>query len=316
MSMTTLVRAASLLAGSAIAVGSAAGAVIINTATVGNPGNAGETTVNGTYGGVAYTYAIGTTEVTNAQYAEFLNSVAFNDANSLYNSGMAGAFGGIIQSGPIGAHFYTTVPGRENNPVNFVSFWDAARFANWLHNGQPFGIQDPTTTDDGVYTLTPAGIANNTVTRNAGWQWAVTSADEWYKAAYHQPASQGGDADDYWLYPTSSNSAPSGAQANYLPSGIGNTVPVASYGANFYGCYDMGGNVYEMNDSIPAGPFRGPSWGGAYDNIAGWLTPLNPIIYLPTFERDQVGFRVVAVPATPSAGLLVLGGIASARRRR
>ena len=25
---------------------------------------------------------------------------------------------------------------------------------------------------------------------------------EWYKAAYYQPAAQGGDTDNYWLYPT------------------------------------------------------------------------------------------------------------------
>lgn len=316
MSKATLVRAIAVVAVPAYVAASAVGAVVINTAPVGNSGNAPESTVNGPYGGVAYNYAIGTTEVTNAQYADFLNNVASTDANGLYNIGMAGAFGGIVQSGPIGAHFYTAVPGRENNPVNFVSFWDAARFANWLHNGQPTGLQDPNTTEDGAYTLTPAGIAANTVTRNAGWQWALTSADEWYKAAYHQPASQGGDADDYWLYPTSSNTAPTGAQANYLPSGIGNTVPVASYAPNFYGCYDMGGNVYEMNDTIPAGPFRGPSWGGAYDNIAGWLTPGNAIIYLPASEREQVGFRVVAVPGPSSAGLLILAGLAGSRRRR
>ena len=28
-----------------------------------------------------------------------------------------------------------------NRPVNYVNFWDAARFANWLHNGQPVGPQ-------------------------------------------------------------------------------------------------------------------------------------------------------------------------------
>ena len=26
-----------------------------------------------------------------------------------------------------------------NKPVNYVSFWDAARFANWLTNGQGSG---------------------------------------------------------------------------------------------------------------------------------------------------------------------------------
>src|SRR6185436_20371683 len=132
-------------------------------------------------------YNIGSTEVTNAQYAAFLNAVAATDPNSLYNTDMAGSFGGITRSGSSGSYTYSSVSGRANNPVNFVSFWDATRFANWLHNGQPMGPQSASTTEDGAYTLTPQGIVNNTVTRNASWQWAVASADEWYKAAYYQP---------------------------------------------------------------------------------------------------------------------------------
>lgn len=81
----------------------------------------------------------------------------------------------------------------------------------------------------------------------------MTSEDEWYKAAYHQPASQGGDADDYWLYPTSGNTI-TNAQANYNFF-IGNTTPVGSYAANFNGAFDMGGNVFEWNEAIISGSF-------------------------------------------------------------
>jgi formylglycine-generating enzyme len=317
MSVKQLVSVAALAAVTGLGASIAAAQINIATVPIGNPGNAGETTINGTYGAVAYNYNIAATEVTNAQYTAFLNAVAFDDPNSLYNSNMAGSFGGITRTGPIGAFVYNTVSGRENNPVNFVSFWDAARFSNWLHNGQPMGFQDNSTTENGAYTLSPAGVAANTVTRNSNWQWAVASANEWYKAAYFQPATQGGDSDNYWLYPTSSNTPPTAGQANYLPSGIGNTVPVASYAANWAGVYDMGGNVYEWNETIAAGPFRGPTWGGAYDNIAGWLTPLNAYIYLPTFEREQVGFRVVSSVPTPAAAtLLALGSIGALRRKR
>jgi len=292
---------------------SSAMAVVIPTVPIGNPGNAADSTG---FGSVAYTYNIGSTEVTNAQYAEFLNNVAYDDTNSLYNANMAGSFGGITRSGFIGAFTYATVPGRANNPVNFVSFWDSTRFANWLHNGQPTGAQNNTTTEDGAYTLTPGGISANTVSRNAGWQWAITSEDEWYKAAYHQPASQGGDADDYWLYPTSSNSITT-AQANYDNFIGGNTTPVGSYAANFYGTFDMGGNLYEWNeDTIFAPPVRGPLVGGAFDNIAGWLTPANAYTPPPFTEREQVGFRVVAIPAPSAAALLALGVVLAGRRRR
>jgi hypothetical protein len=44
--------------------------------------------------------------------------------------------------------------------VNHVSWYDAVRFANWLHNGQPTGAQDNTTTEGGAYTL-PLTVARN-----------------------------------------------------------------------------------------------------------------------------------------------------------
>ena len=312
--MRTATSFASILFGLASA---ASAQISIPTVTIGNPGNAGEVTTNGTYGAVSYAYNIATTEVTNAQYTAFLNAVAATDTQALYNTNMSGSLGGIVRSGSSGSYTYATVPSRANHPVNFVSFWDAARFANWLHNGQPTGPQTSSTTEDGAYTLTPSGISANTVTRNSNWQWAVASANEWYKAAYFQPASQGGDSDNYWLYPTSSNTAPTGGQANYVPSGINDSTPVASYAPNWAGVYDMAGNVYEWNETIAAGPFRGPTWGGAYDNIAGWLTPLNGYVYFPTFEREQVGFRVVSIVPTPgAAALLAVGGMAASRRRR
>jgi MYXO-CTERM domain-containing protein len=260
---------------------------------------------------VAYTYNIGQTEVTNAQYAAFLNARAASDPFALYNTNMAGTFGGITRSGSDGSYSYSTVSGRENNPVNFVSFWDATRFANWLHNGQGNGD-----TETGAYTLTPGGIIANTITRNAGWQWAVTSENEWYKAAYHQPASAGGDSDNYWLYPTQSNTIAT-AQANYLSfsSGINNTTPVGSYAANFYGTFDMGGNVVEWNEAIIVGSFRGLR-GGSFNNDVNTLRADLRGNGRPAGEVGNVGFRVSQVPGPGSVALLAIGGLGALRRRR
>jgi len=293
-------------------------AVVIPTVPIGNVGNAADSTPNGPFGSVAYAYNIGSTEVTNAQYAEFLNAVAYDDTNSLYNANMAGSFGGITRSGFIGAFTYATVPGRANNPVNFVSFWDSTRFANWLHNGQPTGPQNNTTTEDGAYTLTPGGISANTITRNAGWQWAVTSENEWHKAAYHQPASQGGDADDYWLYPTSSNSITT-AQANYDNFIGGNTTPVGSYAANFYGTFDMGGNLSEWNEAIISGSNRGLR-GGSFETISILANELAAYYRGnsdQTFDNwNDFGFRVVQVPGPSAVALLAIGGAFGGMRRR
>ncbi len=79
--MKTTRRLTLLLA--AICCTSPVGAATIDTVPIGNPGNAGEVQPQGTFGAVGYNYRIGRTEVTNAQYVEFLNGVDPTGANAL-----------------------------------------------------------------------------------------------------------------------------------------------------------------------------------------------------------------------------------------
>jgi len=128
---------------------SAASAVNIETVPVGNPGNAGELSGEGAggsgpdriCGAVAYAYNIGKYEVTAGQYTAFLNAVAATDTYGLYNSSMWSSSDGckIERTGSSGSYSYSVAGDWANRPVNYVSFWDAARFVNWLHNGQGNG---------------------------------------------------------------------------------------------------------------------------------------------------------------------------------
>ena len=204
----TAAIAALMMAGGAVAQ-----AITIDTVTVGNIGNAADVSTG--YGAVGYSYDIGKYEVTNTQYATFLNSVAKTDNYSLYNAGMAGQYSGITQTGSSGNFNYTVKNGFENKAVNHVSFWDATRFTNWLNNGQ-----GSASTETGSYTLTSGGIAANSVTRNVGASWVVASENEWYKAAYYDPTKAGGAG--YWLHATQSDT-------------LGQNNPyAAANGANYY----------------------------------------------------------------------------------
>ena len=129
-------------------------------------------------GSVSYDYYIGTYEVTVAQYTEFLNATAASDPYGLWSENMGDGGGTgiatITRSGEDGSYTYTAADGTENEPVRFVSFYDACRFCNWMANGQGSGD-----TETGSYMLSDG----YTLTRTTNATWVVPSEDEWYKAA-------------------------------------------------------------------------------------------------------------------------------------
>src|SRR5258706_7343277 len=122
-----------LCAVASLSISASVSALTMSWTPVGNPGNAGDTGLCSGCGAVSYSYSIGTYEVTNAQYAEFLNAKAASDPLKL------SASSGIARSGSDGSYTYTVIPGRENQPVDSATFWDAARVANWMNNGQGDG---------------------------------------------------------------------------------------------------------------------------------------------------------------------------------
>src|SRR5688572_8617488 len=150
-----------------LSLAASASAVTIDWTPIGDPGNACDTQSQGCFGAVGSAYKIGTYEVTNAQYAEFLNAKAASDPLGLYNPDMGTSiYGGITQGGSSGSYSYSVIAGRSDMPVNFVSFYDALRFANWLNNGQGAGD-----TEMGAYTLlggTATPSNGTTVARNTG----------------------------------------------------------------------------------------------------------------------------------------------------
>lgn len=167
------------------------------------------------FGSVDYEYYIAKYEVTNSEYVEFLNSVASTDAYGLYDSGMSSGSGGITRSGTSGSYSYTVSPNMGNKPVVCVSWFDCARYCNWLHNGKPTGLQNNSTTEDGAYTLNGA-VSGNAVSRNTNASYWIPTENEWYKAAYYKG---GGTNAGYWKCATQSNTDPTCVSANSIGDG-------------------------------------------------------------------------------------------------
>jgi formylglycine-generating enzyme len=290
--------------------------VVVQFVRVGDAGNAADTNPAG-YGAVGYEYRIGTYEITIGQYTKFLNAVAKTDTYGLYSTSMGTDLNlaGISRSGSTGSYTYAVMNNggdSSNRPIAYVSWLDAARFANWMHNGQPIGSQNANTTEDGAYTFTGAPLASAPA-KNAGARFYIPTENEWYKAAYYKGGSTNAG---YWDYATKSNSAPgntigSGAnQANYwvgdfAVTQLNNRSASQNYLTNVgaftgsqsaYGTFDQHGNVWEWNDLIgTAGSSRGLRGGN-------WSDSTGPFYFSSSFSfsrppgvgDDYFGFRLAS----------------------
>ncbi len=240
----------------------------------------------------------------------------------------------IQRSGTPGSYMFSVAAGYANRPVNYVSFWDACRFSNWLHNGQPTGAQGTGTTETGAYTLGGYnGDDGRTIQRNAGAKWAVPSEDEWYKAAY---CKGGSTSAGYWNYPTSSDMGPgqdmadvSGNNANYYtapgtypidPPYYTTIVGEFQNSDSPYGTFDQGGNVWEWNDESIVADYVGRGMrGGSFSSLGSFVYNLhaaNRGYSYPMYEYYHIGFRVVYVPEPATLGLMAIGVLMASRRKR
>ena len=301
-------------------------AVTIDWVTVGDPGNTADTTG---YGAVTDSFRIGEYEVTIGQYTDFLNDVAQTDTYSLYNESMASDLNiaGISRAGSSGSYTYSVINNgglSGNRPITYVSWFDAARFANWMHNGQGAGG-----TETGAYTLVGGQTSGTAPARNPGAQFYIPTENEWYKAAFYKGS---GTNAGYWDYATQRDDTPGNTiggeanQANYYADDYSVTqsashsdsqnyltdVGAFSGSVSAYGTFDQSGNVWEWNDLTGvAGSSRG-RLGGGWDFVAFALSSSSSFTRDPSDETNMSGFRLaspVPVPE-PSTCALALAGLA------
>jgi hypothetical protein len=263
----------------------------IDFVNIGNAGNAADTT---TYGAVPYEYRVGKYEITQ-------DAITKATASGMANV-TAGAWTG-------------------NQPAANISWYEAAAFVNWLNTSTGKQAAYNLTFSDGNWSMTlwssgqawTAGGEN--LYRNKDAFYFLPSENEWYKAAYYNPAGS-----DYFLYPTASSSVPT-AVASGTDAGSavydqlieqGPTSVDLAGGLSAYGTMGQGGNVWEWNESAFDGSnnfssedraLRGGIWLGS----VVLMLALNRGFGDPSFENGDVGFRVASVPE-PSTYVLVLMG--------
>jgi sulfatase modifying factor 1 len=325
----------------AFAVASVASSVLgvtLDMVTIGNPGNAANSFG---YGAVPYVFEMARFETTNSEYVAFLNSVGSTNPNGIYDSRMGSTGnGGIEQSGSPGSFTYSVRPGTNamgasyaDMPVIFTTWFSAARFANWLHNGQS---SDPNLLETGSYTLNNA-ISGPIVSRNPNATFVLPTVDEWMKAGFH---TGGLTSADYVNWATNSNTKPdintatpsTANTANYGGAAGGTTGPLAvgSYTNSLspYGLFEMQGNVAEMTetanpDNANQWTAMSGSWGTANASLSNFAGNLGfaPTYVGGTAGTAQIGFRIAAVPepstyALLAAGAAGLGSLQWVKRRR
>jgi formylglycine-generating enzyme required for sulfatase activity len=292
----------------------------IEFVTVGNPGNPADTTgTPNPAGSVPYTYRIAKYEFSNEQIQKVM------------------ALSGIDSS-----HQYFPNVFGPTRPATQLTWIDAASVVNWLNTstGNPPTYKFPYQPGDAEYVRgTPhelwlpgdPGYNPANPYRNSLAKYFLPSDNEWYKAAYYDPATG-----QYHRFATGSDtpptSVPSGTAPNtavYYVEGVakwGQPAPVNEAGGlSPYGTMAQTGNVHEweetafdlMNDSISEGRgIRGGHWDMPEVPVSSQIR-YNSL--LPYWYDVTIGFRVASAdfpePSTSLLAIVAFGALPARRRK-
>ena len=291
LGLTSIVLAGTIMNAEAITIAHGGNSVDIEFVDIGYAGNTGKTYSDGfgpdeTIGGVDYEYSIGKYEITADQW----EAVAGFDALVENNS---------------------NDPWSGSQPTANSSWYEAAKFANWLTSGNALqGAYQIDANNTEIVT----GIDRATALTTYGVIYVLPNQNEWYKAAYFKS-----DGSGYTTY-TTGDSVPAGGTDNNFMAPLDNIFPngpwnVGSGTEENNGTYDMGGNVSEWSEGLSSGTaiynetnFQNTNYGS---DVFDWRSPDD--------ESEFIGFRVASITAVPeptSLALLALGGLAVMMRRR
>jgi formylglycine-generating enzyme required for sulfatase activity len=291
--------------------------------TIGNPGNAADTTgAPNPAGSVGRTFDINTFEVSRGMIEAY-------NANP-------GVVAITMQDMSDGAGGSNNGGNGVDRPATGITWNEAARFVNWLNIQKGFAPAYKYANSTITTNLTP-WTPNDTLDydplnpyRSKRSNFFLPSFNEWYKAAYHSPGGT------YFDYANGKNTAPgavaSGDTADTAVYGQPNSQGPADVnnagGLSPYGVMGLGGNVFEWeesssnlanNDGTLNRGFRGGSWIQPATNMLSSSRSTTT----PNSEDNELGFRVASYNSdavVPEPSMMVigmvfgLGGLAAKRR--
>ena len=263
----------------------------IDFVTIGDPGNAADTTGDpNPAGSVGYTYRMGKYEVPEhaIRYANAATALTANPLNIT-----------LDERGP-------------DKPATRASWFEAARFVNYLNEdkGAPAAYKFDTNGEFQLWEPGDAGYDPANPFRNSLAHYFLPSADEWYKAAFYDPAT-----DQWFDYPNGMDTAPlpvaSGTEANTaVYSQAGPADVMLAGGASPFGTVGQAGNVWEwleqpLSADLQLRAIRGDEWGSA-SNPIGMSSLGGSSERLADFPGSPLGFRVATIPEPSSFVILIL----------
>jgi len=287
--------------------GSGANQFSIDFVTIGNPGNVADTTgMPNPSGSVGYIYNLGKYEVSRDMISQ---------ANAVGGLGIT-----MTDMSSLGGN-------GGNRPANGISWYEAARFVNWL-NTSSGGVAAYKFDSSGAFQLWSPGDSGYSAAnpyRNSLASFWLPNVHEWYKAAYGSPRGA------WYNFPNGSDVQPTSTEAVYgqLSGGPGETGPVNVDQAGVlspWGTMGQGGNITEWMENAYDGvndspnevrEVRGGSWVGfpsfLESTMSGGAEPDRE--FLHTLGDAYVGFRVAGVPEPSSFSFLFVGGLVLMARR-
>lgn len=253
-----------------------------------------------TFRGVANDYRIGKFEITAAQWTKFktANGKPTGNPSTAYDQD-------------------SYVYGMQ--PINLVSWFEAAQFVNWLNTSTGHsaaykftGTQGATDYTFSIWDATDVGYNPGNPYRNSNAFYFLPTENEWVKAAYWNGTR-------LQNYATIGNVRPiAGTDTNY-DYAIGGIWSVSRGTMELNGTYNMMGNVLEWTEN----PYVTENFtidsarttrGGQYVMSAAILSSYRHDVD-PAIEGTALGFRVASVPEPATLILLSLGGLALHRKR-